>query len=207
MIRYLFLVCVFAASTSRFGVSAFFQKTGGVTKTSPLTEEALKIYEQKFSFDKQPSKNVSLGQFGMPSKTKYRESNKRLTDISKQEAKVTFNELVKLYGEERALDMVKFLPICLSFNKDNFGPQLNRWSETFGLEESQDMVRRNPGLLAVKPSDAGTSDDTTMVFSYIVGYTRPIGSVGIQLLGLMLLTPTIEAVTGIPIRSILFGGL
>mmetsp|Transcript_25096 Transcript_25096/g.37089 ORF Transcript_25096/g.37089 Transcript_25096/m.37089 type:complete len:212 (-) Transcript_25096:85-720(-) len=205
MFRYMFLVCVLLASATR--VSAFFQKAAGAAKISPLTEEALMIYEQKYSFDKQQSKNVSLGQFGMPMKVEYKEDSKRLTDISKQNAKVCFNELVKLYGDERALDMVKFLPICLSFNKDNFGPQLDKFSDKFGLEESKDMVRRNPGLLAVKPTDAEKSDDSTMVFSYIIGYTRPISSVGLPLLLLLLLTPAIESVTGVPIRSTLFGGL
>jgi len=106
----------------------------------------------------------------------------------------TFNEMARLYGDETALDFVKTMPqVCpvlgniqtgtasylnnipqtLKFNKDNFEPCLDSWSEQFTLERAQSMVRRNPGLLGVRPE---TTDDAeaSMLFSYIVAYTRPL---------------------------------
>jgi hypothetical protein len=137
---------------------------------------------------------------GTDLKKVYKDS-KRLTDITEQEAKASFTELAKLYGEERALDMVKALPICLAFDKKAFAASLSAWSEIFGAEESKDMATRNPGLLAVRPDEAGKATDSTMTFSYIVAYTRPLGPVALPLLGFLLLTPVIEYYTGIPIRS------
>jgi hypothetical protein len=59
------------------------------------------------------------------------------------------------------------------------------------------MVARNPGLLAVRSDEAAKASDSTMVFSYIVGYTRPLGPFLLLSLLLLLLTPVIEGVTGI----------
>lgn len=122
---------------------------------------------------------------------------KRLTDISEQQARATFSELVKLYGDDRALDMVKAMPICLSFKKDRFAPCLAAWGEIFGLEQAQDMVKRNPGLLAVRPDEAAKASESSMVFSYIVAFTRPAGPFLLALLCFAVLTPFIEALTGI----------
>ena len=54
------------------------------------------------------------------------------------------------------------------------------------------MVVRNPGLLAATGRRIG-SQRSTMVFSYLVGYTRPFGSVLLLLLFLALLSLAIEA--------------
>lgn len=108
----------------------------------------------------------------------------------------TFNEMARLYGDEAALDFVKTMPQVrpvlgnnimrlrqhpvlsdipqtLKFNKENFEPCLDSWSEQFTLKKAQSMVRRNPGLLGVRPE---TTDDAeaSMLFSYIVAYTRPL---------------------------------
>lgn len=85
----------------------------------------------------------------------------------------TFNEMARLYGDEAALDFVKTMPQTLKFNKENFEPCLDSWSEQFTLKKAQSMVRRNPGLLGVRPE---TTDDAeaSMLFSYIVAYTRPL---------------------------------
>jgi hypothetical protein len=64
--------------------------------------------------------------------------------------------------------MVKALLICLAFDNKIFAASLQGFSQVFGLKESKDMVRRNPGLLAVTPTNAATASDQTMQFSYIV---------------------------------------
>jgi hypothetical protein len=130
---------------------------------------------------------------------------RRFTDIPEKQAKSSFALLTKLYGEERALDMVKALPICLAFDQKIFAANLKGFSEVFGLEESKDMVRRNPGLLAVTPANAATASDQTMQFSYLVAYTRPVSNILLPLLLFLLLSPGIEYFTGIPIRTTFLG--
>jgi hypothetical protein len=124
-------------------------------------------------------------------------SKKRLTDITPEQAKKSFNELARLYGDERALGMVKAQPICLAFDSTRFSATCDAWTEVFGLEKTQEMVARNPGLLAVRPGEAAKASDSTMVFSYIVAATRPLGPVLLVTLLLAVLTPLIESVTGI----------
>jgi hypothetical protein len=79
-----------------------------------------------------------------------------------------------LYGDEEALQMVKILPTALCFDYRNFGPCLDAWTEQFGLEASQKMVQRNPGLLGVPPILAAEPAEATMALSYLVAVTRPL---------------------------------
>jgi hypothetical protein len=202
-------------------VDAFFQS---LTNRRPapekvasfaLTTEAIQVFNKKYPFGRDPPKKNPFLSFGMPSQPDstgkvydkdYSKLNKRFTDISEQQATEAFIELATVYGEERALGMVKALPVCLAFEKKVFGPSFQEWTAIFGLEQSQEMVARNPGLLAVKPEEAAKSNDQTMAFSYIVGYTRPLGPVLLPLLMFLLLSPAIEEVTGIPIRSSFLAG-
>jgi len=43
--------------------------------------------------------------------------------------------------------MVKIMPQCLAFKKDDMAPSLDGFADAFGLEESKEMVMRNPGLV------------------------------------------------------------
>ena len=186
--------------------SAFFGlKSGGKSiQSSPLAEEAIAVFGQKFPFGREPPKSIGLGDFGMPTtdidgtrvKSK-NPSNKRMTDITPEEAQKSFNELARLYGEERALGMVKAQPICLAFDSSNFQATRDAWTEVFGLEATQEMVARNPGLLAVRAEEAAKATDSTMAFSYVVAFTRPLGPFLLGGLLLLLLTPVIESITGI----------
>lgn len=133
-----------------------------------------------------------------------RNQGRRLTDISEKQARAAFQELAKLYGDEVAKQMVIDLPVCLSFERTWFKPSLEAYSQVFGKEEAQAMVARNPGLLAVKPSDAATVTDQTMTFSYLVAYTRPFSKVTLPLLLGLLLIPLVEKITDIPIRATFF---
>lgn len=171
-------------------------------------DEAIAFYNEKFPFQREPPKASPLSTFGMSDKTKSqmasRNQGRRLTDITEKQARSTFQQLAKLYGDDVAKQMVIDLPVCLSFNPSWFKPSLEAYSEIFGKDEAQAMVARNPGLLAVKPSDAVTVTDQTMTFSYLVAYTRPYSKVTLPLLFGLLLIPVVEAITDIPIRATFF---
>lgn len=81
--------------------------------------------------------------------------------------------MAKLYGDERALQMVKTQPIVLTLNAKNFAPSLQVWSDKFGKQAAQDMVARNPGLLGIPPVLAAEDANATMVMSYVIAFTRP----------------------------------
>jgi hypothetical protein len=187
---------------------AFFGGAKAATKSSPFMDEAVQIFDKTYPFGRDPPKTIGLGNFGMPDRDidgtvvkKYKSSNKRLTDITEQEAKASFAELAKVYGDERALDMVKSFPLCLAFDKSAWAKSLALWAEKFGEEESKEMVRRNPGLLALKAKEAAKANDSTMQFSYLVAITRPAGSILLPTLLALLLVPAVEQLTGIPLRS------
>ena len=69
------------------------------------------------------------------------------------------------------------------------------------------MVIRNPGLLAVTPTEAARSNDSAMQASYIIAVTAPFGSILLPLVMGLLLVPAAEGVTGIPIRATLLASL
>ena len=129
------------------------------TKASVLLDEALDAYPYRF-----------------------KPENKRGM-VTREKATVAFNELARLYGDENALAIVKLEPRALVFNSDNYAPCIEAWTEQFGLEASQGMVGRNPGLLAVKPKQAQKPAEDSMVFSYIIAVTRPLPKlIGVGLL-------------------------
>lgn len=117
--------------------------------SSPLLDEALSTYPFRFRPDNE-------------------------TSGTKASCSVTFNELARLYGDEEALEMVQLEPRSLKIPMENFALCLDAWSEQFGLEASQAMVGRNPGLLSVLPKQAKEPAEPTMAFSYIVAVTRPL---------------------------------
>jgi len=180
--------------------------TSTSTSTSSV-DQAVAIYNRTFPFGRDPPQRNFLGDFGMPNqdfdgtriKKESYQSNKRrrLTDITPKQAQQTYQQLVKLYGDERALQMVQAQPICLAFDSSKFAKSLDAWTNVFGLDAAQDMVARNPGLLAVRPDEASKAADSTMVFSYIVAATRPLGPILLAGLLFLLLTPAIQSLTGI----------
>lgn len=119
------------------------------SKSSPLLEEALSAYPFSFRPDNETSGTKSI-------------------------CSTAFNELARLYGDEEALAITKLQPGSLKFRSDNFAPCLDAWTEQFGLENSQAMVRRNPGLLGISPSEASKPAEASMALSYVVAVTRPL---------------------------------
>jgi len=195
-----------------------FGKIGGAAaKSNVFADEAIAVFSKKFPFDREPLKPSAFLSIGMPGTdidgteyTVYKKGEsrgKRLTDISEQQARATFNELAKLYGGEDALTMTKALPVCLSFNKDRFALSLKEYVQIFGEDDAKAMVVRNPGLLAVPPVEAARATDQTMQASYVIGFTRPYGPVLLPGLLALLLVPAFEGVSGIPIRAAIFAAI
>jgi len=180
-------------------------------KLSFLTvEEALAIYDKKYPFDRAPPEKNPWDELlskGMPDRDlivddSSLQKKSRFSDIGKDRATSTYLELCTIYDEDRALDMVKAQPLCLAFDASIMATSFAIWEGKYGSTETKDMVRRNPGLLSVRPEDAENGDEqATMVFSYIIAATRPIGPLLLFTISFLLLSPAIEAVTGIPVRT------
>mmetsp|Transcript_1758 Transcript_1758/g.3772 ORF Transcript_1758/g.3772 Transcript_1758/m.3772 type:complete len:218 (-) Transcript_1758:105-758(-) len=193
-------------TTSRTPTSlAFFgnAKKSSV-KSSPLADEAIEIYNAKYTGGVR--QKFFFSSWGMPESYTAPETTKSLFSRDNTELISAFNVIASLYGEEDALKMVKIEPGVLAFNKDNFGPSLEAFGEKFGLEESKAMIVRNPGLLSVKPASAEAADDLTMQLSYVVDVTRPIGKAGPFIILALLSVPALEGATGVS-RGELFGSL
>ncbi len=196
--------------------NGFFQSAA--KKSSPLAQEAVQIYGDKYNYNKPPKEDTvfdSISRIGVP-KTDIDGSQvmrakaqpgRRITDMKEAEVAATFSGIAAVYGDERAIEMVRTFPFCLSFDKKSFAPTFAIWAEIFGEEETKDMVSRNPGLLAIQPKDAGINTDNTMMFSYIIAATRPIGLFGPAGIFALLMVPVIEGTTGIPIKQPLFAAL
>lgn len=188
--------------------TAFFTATKPKIGGSPQADQAIGIFNEKYPFDRPPVK-PSNARRTLPVRdidgslvASRGPGNKRLTDIDEKRARQAFAELARIYGPDEALEMVKILPLCLSFNYKEFGPAFDGFTEAFGDSEAvQAMVLRNPGLLACKQKDAVAATSQTMTFSYILAYTRPVGPLLLGLTGFALASLPIEAFTGIPIRS------
>ncbi|KAL7575349.1 hypothetical protein ACA910_001864 [Epithemia clementina (nom. ined.)] len=181
-----------------------------------LIDKALDIYQRSYPPVKQQKKRRAFNaSFGMPNRdldgTKYSVAktkfmDKTFADRTTTELQATFTKLANVYGDANALRMVQDMPIILTANPQNFAPSLAAFSETFGMEPARAMVQRNPGLLFLKPTGAGgadTADNLTMQFSYIVAATRPAGPFLLCGLLLLLCSPAIELVTGIPLKETL----
>lgn len=209
-----------ATTTALLSLAIFLASTMQVTEafafgtkkstSSPLAKEAVEIYNKKFPFDQDRRNPNPLGTLGVPKqdfdgtvlvKEKDPSARKSFSGITEKQATESFNALAAVYGEERALGMVKLTPIALAFDSSVFAETFAIWAEKWGEEETKEMVARNPGLLSVKPVYAQKSDDSTMTFSYIIAATRPIGLAGPFLIVALILTPLIESVTGIPIKE------
>eukprot|EP00555_Chaetoceros_dichaeta_P005333 CAMPEP_0198270374 /NCGR_PEP_ID=MMETSP1447-20131203/44792_1 /TAXON_ID=420782 /ORGANISM="Chaetoceros dichaeta, Strain CCMP1751" /LENGTH=229 /DNA_ID=CAMNT_0043962375 /DNA_START=167 /DNA_END=856 /DNA_ORIENTATION=- len=178
-----------------------------------LVDEAISIYNSRYA-NRGEYKVPFYSKWGVPRydvdgtptsnsnpNTSQKNTGKRLFDVDSKKVRAAFDELSKVYSAEEALQMTKAMPSILAFDKTNFKPTLVEFGKVFGEGEAKDMVVRNPGLLAVKPSDAAKVDDQTMQFSYIVAITRPVG--GLLLYGTfgLLMIPVVEGISGVPFRE------
>lgn len=211
----LLLSCLVTAANGFFQSAA---KKASPKAVSPFAQEAIDIYGSKYGYNRAPREENfldSISSFGVPTTDidgtrilkKTASPGKRMSDLSEAEVVANFNAIAAVYGDERAIGMAKIFPVCLTFDSKGIAGTFEIWGEIFGEEETKEMVARNPGLLAIKPKDAGKNTENTMAFSYIVAFTRPIGVFGpIGLLGLLSI-PGIEGATGIPIKQPFFEAL
>jgi hypothetical protein len=100
--------------------------------SSAATDEAVDVFAEKYPFDRPPSEGDKKG-----------ETVKRFTDMSEKQVRSSFDALANVYGDAPALDMVKAMPVVLTFNSENFAPALKGFANTFGEDESKAMVSRN----------------------------------------------------------------
>ncbi|KAL7453840.1 hypothetical protein ACHAWC_009130 [Mediolabrus comicus] len=145
----------------------------------------------------------STSWLALPNSFRYRSREQKNEELAS-----TFNTIASIYGDEAALKMVKIQPSVLAFEKSNFQPSLDAFGETFGYEESKEMVIRNPGLLGSSPASAAGADDLTMQLSYVVAFTRPIGALGPATIIGLLCVPALESALGVgkgELFSALFG--
>lgn len=198
-----------ANSSTRQSTSlAFFgggAKKSAAAAASPLATEAVDIYTNKFLSGGSRSK-FFFESWGMPGAYSKPDEEKKIFARQSAELTATFNTIASLYGEDNALNMVKVEPRVLAFEKDNFGPSLEKFGDKWGIDEAKEMVIRNPGLLSVKPADAEAADDLTMQLSYVVEVTRPIGKAGPFAIVALLSVPALESATGVT-RGELISGL
>ena len=181
------------ASTS---LAFFGQKKAASAKGSPLADEALEIYLDKYPVDAKTA-SFFFESWGMPESYQAPKSKKSIFSRKEADIKATFNAIASIYGDEEALGMVKIQPPVLAFEKENFQPSLDAFGEIFGYEESKEMIIRNPGLLATEPEDAAAATDLTMQLSYVVQVTRPIGAAGPVILVALLCVPALEQALGV----------
>eukprot|EP00568_Trieres_chinensis_P000323 CAMPEP_0183306830 /NCGR_PEP_ID=MMETSP0160_2-20130417/14862_1 /TAXON_ID=2839 ORGANISM="Odontella Sinensis, Strain Grunow 1884" /NCGR_SAMPLE_ID=MMETSP0160_2 /ASSEMBLY_ACC=CAM_ASM_000250 /LENGTH=214 /DNA_ID=CAMNT_0025470297 /DNA_START=47 /DNA_END=691 /DNA_ORIENTATION=- len=184
-----------------------------------------------------PTRDASLGLFGLnraPSSAPKGAANSPAADdavalfnakfakkrterrpIVESTLRSNFAELVAVFGDTDATEIVKAVPQTLEMDRSYFARTLDIYSEKFGAESARGLLLRNPALLGVKPEGWGpdgyggaeSAGPETIALSYVVAATRPIGKFGpIGLVGL-LSVPGIEMVTGIPIRETIFGAL
>ena len=62
----------------------------------------------------------------------------------------------------------------------------------WGFEKAKGVVTRNPGILCVPAEgygSAGDSGEDTVIISYIIDFTRPVGKPLLAILFLLLLKP------------------
>ena len=204
------------------GTDAFFgggAKAAARVQVSPeILEEACAIYNKRFESKRKPKNRPFFASWGMPKRdidgTEIgaigeggTAMGKSLFDIDDARMRTSFTEIARLYGEDNALDIVKALPNVLAFDSSNFSPALDAFGEIFGEDEANAMIIRNPGLLAVSPKNAASSNDQTMQFSYIISATRPIGKAGLPAILALVSIPGIEKALNIPIRAQFFGAL
>lgn len=183
------------------------------TKSARAVDQAVGLYQKRYPKPRGPRKRAFNAGLGIPvadiDGTKLnvaRDSvmGKTFADRDEKDLRATFQEMVKVYGEAQSLQMVKDDPLVLAANRKNFKPTLSAFAEKFGLDESKAMVSRNPGLLFIAPSGPGGADtatDLTMQFSYLVAATRPVGPLLLYGTLFLLVSPAIEAVTGLPIQT------
>jgi hypothetical protein len=142
--------CAILLLSSMIAVANALFLQQAVASKSGLTQQAVDIFGEKFPYNQAPRKKGILDKYvalGVPKTdidgTRYdkvgKGTGKRMTDITEKQAANTFNQIASLYGEDRAIEMVKIFPICLAFDNSQFKDSFAAWSGIYGVEETKEM--------------------------------------------------------------------
>lgn len=141
-------------------------------------------------------------------------AKKRSRPTVESDLRDNYAELSKIFGDEMSLGLVKTTPAVLQMERSYFAGTYAVFCEKFGVDETDALLLRNPGLLAIKPdgwgpdgyAGAGEAGPETIAMSYVIAATRPLGKYGVFGLVGLLSVPALEQVTGIS-RSVLLSQL
>ena len=78
--------------------------------------------------------------------------------------------------------------------------QIDTFEAKWGFEKAKGVLVRNPSLFAVPVSGYGSAEkagDETVVMSYVINATRPIGKPLLLVLALLLLKPVVAPYLGL----------
>jgi len=133
---------------------------------------------------------------------------RRPSNLTNEDLKETFQRIASLYGGEgNARKIVEAEPKVLGYDSTRFSETkaafVTAMCEGEEAKYSEDdvvaMIMRNPNLIAVRPSGYGgadEADDSTVYMSYVIEATRPLGSILLGTLFLLLLSPAIKLLLG-----------
>jgi len=106
-----------------------------------------------------------------------------------------YNELVNIFdNEEELLVVIKLLPNILIGDLNRVRANYNIYVDKWGIDKAKGVIFRNPALLSVPPTGYGSAEkagDETVVLSYAIAATRPIGGLLLGALFLALSKPFI----------------
>lgn len=110
-------------------------------------------------------------------------------DVTEVELKARFDVLSNLFkSESKALNVVQAVPAVLTVSKERVKANFEVYEAKWGYEKTCGVLLRNPNLFNVPTRGYGsaeTSGEETIIVSYVVAATRPIGGV---LLGLLFIS-------------------
>jgi len=181
-------------STSATSLNLFGAKKSTPTSSaanSPAADDAVAVFTRKYG------------------------SRRKAKPIDESKLRSAYAELARLFSEESASKMAKAEPCVLEFRQSYFEEIKVIFDEKFGEEATQGLLIRNPGLLGIKPDGwgeegyggAATAGPETIALSYVIAATRPLGNFGLVGLLALVLTPGIDAATGLGLRDAFLGAL
>lgn len=148
------------------------------TAASEFTQEAVNAFKKAYP-NPRPGGNVDLDAATLKS---------RFASLSKT-----------LKGEENAIVAVRNVPEVLLINSALIKANFDVFEKKFGEEKAIGLVQRNPNILSVPTKGYGSAEvagDETIVMSYVLNATRPIGKPLLAILFLALAKPVIFYLLG-----------
>lgn len=122
-------------------------------------------------------------------------------DVTDDEAAFRFAFLNSVIGDEDlTIQAINNAPLVLTISEGRVIDNFDVYKEIYGLEKATGLIVRNPLILQVPTRGYGsaeTSGDETILMSYVVAATRPIGGPLLALLGFLLAYKPLIGLAGI----------